>query len=131
MEEKFLYFAGIDGGAGAADATLDAGLFHSSRFAGVAPITTTTTGIYFQSGMYNTHQAGGAGDVITVTHANTTTTTGHRCKIIAQTMARALNAGPHVNGTVDVLDVDNDIYYDGFADIRNDAGFDIVITLDT
>ena len=131
MEEKYLYFAGIDGGGGSADASADAGCFPVSRFAGVSPISTTTTGIYFRSAMDNVDDSGGAGDLITVTHANTTTTTGHRCKIIAQAMARACNAHPHINGMVDVIDVDNDVYFDVIADIKDDAGFDIVITLDS
>jgi hypothetical protein len=44
--DKYLYFAGIDGGAGGADASADAGCFPVSRFAGVSPLTTTTTGIF-------------------------------------------------------------------------------------
>ncbi len=129
--DKFLYFAGIDGGAGGADASADAGLFPVSRFCGVSPISTTTTGIYFTSAFADTAPtAGDAGDLITVTHADTTTTTGHRCKLIARAVARACNAHPNTNGIVDVCDVDNDIYFDGFADIKDDSGFDIVITLD-
>jgi len=42
-----------------------------------------------------------------------------------------MNAQPHTNGIIDVLDVDNDIYFDGFADIKDDSGFDMVITLDS
>ena len=130
--EKFLYFAGIDGGAGGADASADAGCFPVSRFCGVVPLSTTTTAINFTSALCDVApHAGGGADYITITHANTTATTGHRCKLIAQAVARACNAHPNINGMVDVLDVDNDIYYDGFADIKGDSGFDIVITLDS
>ena len=128
--DKFLYFAGIDGGAGGADASADAGCFPVSRFAGVSPIGTTSTGIYFRSAKDDVDDSGGAGDRIRITHADTTTTTGHRCRLIARAVARAMNAQPHTNGMVDVLDVDNDIYFDGFADIKDDSGFDMVITLD-
>ena len=128
--EKFLYFAGIDGGAGDADASADAGCFPVSRFAGVSPVNITSTDIYFRSAKDDVDDSGGAGDRIRITHADTTTTTGHRCRLIARAMARAMNAQPHTNGMVDVLDVDNDIYFDGFADIKDDSGFDMVITLD-
>ena len=130
--EKFLYFAGIDGGAGGADASADACCYPVSRFCGVVPLSVTTTAINFTSSLADVApHAGGGADQIVITHANTTTTTGHRCKLIAQAMARACNAHPNINGMVDVLDVDNDIYYDGFADIKDDSGFDMVLTLDT
>lgn len=130
--EKYLYFAGINGGGGGADASQDAGCFPVSRFCGVVPLNTTTTAINFTSAKADVApHAGGAGDQIVVTHNNTTATTGHRCKIIARAMARAMNAHPNVDGMIDVCDVDNDIYYDGFHDIKDDTGFDIVITLDT
>ena len=129
--EKYVYFAGINGGGGGADASADAACFPVSRFAGVSPLTVTTTGIYFRSAMDNIDDSGGAGDIITVTHADTSASTGHRCKLIAAAMGRAMNAHPHTNGMVDVCDVDNDIYFDGFADIKDDSGFDIVITLDS
>lgn len=127
--DKFLYFAGVDGGGGAADGTGQGYLGKAENFRGVMPISTTTTGIYFDSGKESIGDDA-AVDLITVTHANTTTTTGHRCKAIARAMARACNASPHVNGIVDVCDVDNSIFYDGFEDIKADTGFDIVVTLD-
>ena len=129
--EKYLYFAGINGGAGGADASADAGCFPVSRFAGVSPVTVTTTRIYFRSAMDDVDDSGGAGDHIEVTHADTSASTGHRCKLISAAMGRAMNAQPHTNGMVVVCDVDNDIYFDGFADIKGDSGFDIVITLDS
>ena len=109
MKDTYLYFAGIDGGGGAADGTGQAYLGKAKNLRGVLPISTTTTGI---------------------THANTTTTTGHRCKLIARACAYAANATPHVNGIVDVLDHDNTIFYDGIKEISNDSGFDMVVTLD-
>jgi len=130
MKEKFLYFAGVNDGGGGADGTAQAGCFPVSRFCGVVPVSTTTTAILFRSAKDDVDDGGGAADKIVVTHNNTTTTTGHRCKLIARAVARAMNAQPHVNGMVDVCDVDNEIYYDGFAEIKSDTGFDIVITLD-
>ena len=130
--DTYLYFAGIDGGGGAADGTGQAYLGKAKNLRGVMPISTTTTGIYFNSGKESIGDDG-AVDLITITHANTTTTTGHRCKIIAKAIARACNATPHVNGIVDVMDVDNAIYFDGFLDIyqAGDSGFDMVVTLDS
>tara|TARA_R100000781_G_C3987145_1_gene95611 strand:+ start:67 stop:456 length:390 start_codon:yes stop_codon:yes gene_type:complete len=128
--DTYLYFAGIDGGGGAADGTGQAYLGKAKNLRGVLPISTTTTGIYFDSGKESIGDDA-AVDLITVTHANTTTTTGHRCKVIAKALAQAANATPHVNGVVDVIDVDNDIYFQGIREITDDSGFDIVVTLDT
>ena len=128
--DTYLYFAGEDGGGGAADGTGQAYLGKAKNLRGVLPISTTTTGIYFTSGKESIGDDA-AVDLITVTHADTTQTTGHRCKLIARAVARAANATPHVNGIVDVLDHDNNIFFDGIKDIRNDSGFDMVVTLDT
>ena len=131
MKDTYLYFAGIDGGGGAADGTGQAYLGKAKNLRGVLPISVTTTGVYFDSGKESVGDDA-AVDLITITHADTTQSTGHRCKLIAQACARAANAGPHVNGIVDVMDVDNSIYYDGFQDIyaAADSGFDMVVTLD-
>ena len=125
-----LYFAGEDGGGGAADGTGQAYLGKAKNLRGVLPISTTTTGIYFTSGKESVGDDA-AVDLITITHADTTQTTGHRCKLIARAVARAANATPHVNGIVDVLDHDNNIFFDGIKEIQNDSGFDMVVTLDT
>ena len=128
--DTYFYFAGIDGGGGAADGTGQAYLGKAKNLRGVLPISVTTTGIYFNSGKESIGDDA-AVDLITITHADTTQTTGHRCKLIARAVARAANATPHVNGIVDVLDHDNNIFYDGIKDIQNDSGFDMVVTLDT
>ena len=128
--DTYLYFAGIDGGGGAADGTGQAYLGKAKNLRGVLPISTTTTGIYFTSGKESIGDDA-AVDLITITHADTTQTTGHRCKLIARAVARAANATPHVNGIVDVLDHDNNIFFDGIKEIQNDSGFDMVVTLDT
>ena len=131
MKDTYLYFAGVDGGGGAADGSEQAYLGKAKNLRGVLPISTTTTGIYFTSGKEGVGD-NAAVDLITITHADTTTTSGHRCKLIAKAIARACNATAHVNGIVDVMDVDNGIYYDGFLDIyqAGDSGFDMVVTLD-
>ena len=131
MKETYLYFAGIDGGGGAADGTGQAYLGKAKNLLGVMPIATTTTGIYFKSGKESSNQDDAATDVITITHADTTTTTGHRCKLIARACVYAANATPHVNGIVDVLDHDNNIFYDGIKTIQGDTAFDMVVTLDS
>ena len=134
LNENYLYFAGIDGGGGDADASADAGCWACSRLTGVSPIIATTTGIYFKSALADTApHAGGAGDLVTITHANKTGTdeTGHRCKLVAKAIAEACNAKPNQPGMVTVLDADNDIYFGDIATIKGDSGFDMVITLDT
>jgi len=127
--ENYLYFGT---GAGA-NATGEAGLYPASSFIGVEPASATTTKIFFKSPI-NNYEVAYAGDVLTVTHADTHATAGsyHRCKIIAQACAEAANAGPHSNGkSISVIDVDNGVYFGGIADIKNDASFGIAITLDS
>ena len=128
--DNLLYFAGINGGGGGADGALDAAMFKASDFSCVVPVDTTTTAIVFKA-----DDDKGAGDdkkidAIFVTHADETngaTKVGHRCRKIAHAMCQAVNAGPHVNGMVDVVDVDNDIYFGEFKTIKDDSGFDIQI----
>ena len=134
LKENYLYFAGVDGGGGAADGTGQAGCWACSRLAGVSPITATTTGIYFYSALKDvTAEGGGAGDLITITHADTTGSglAGHRCRPIAQAVAEACNVKPHNPGMVTVLDDDNSIYFSTIDNIKGDSGFDMVITLDS
>ena len=126
--EHYLYFAEGNG----ADAAGDAVMFPVSRFRSVEPISATTTGIWFQSGIG--HSNAGGGDLITVTHADTHETAGsyHRAKLIAEMMAEYANPAPHKAGqTFTIIDADEAVYANGIDGIVNDSGFDIVITLDT
>ena len=102
--EKYLYFADGNG----ANLTTEAYTAPASAIAGVVPESTVTTVIYFNKnvGVDNLESK----DAITLTHDNTTNTTGHRVKDIARAIAEAANAGPHVNGVVDVVDLDNSIF---------------------
>jgi hypothetical protein len=126
--ENMLYFA--EGGA--ANATTEAACYPASSFTGVAPISTTTTRIYFESPINDVDSGGGAGDYIEVTHNNTTASTGHRCQIIAKAMAEAVNAGPHMHGVmIDVLDFDNAIYFSGLKALSSDTSFGISVNLDS
>lgn len=125
--DNLLYFAGINGGGGGADAELDAGLFRARDFACVVPVEATKTAIIFKA-----DDGADAGDdrkidAVIVTHTDRTVTFGHRARQIAEAMCHAVNAGPHVNGMVDVVDVDNDIYFSNFEDVSSDSGFDIQI----
>ena len=127
--ENYLYFGTGDGAA----ATLDGTMWKVSNLIGVEPESATTTRIYFRSSNNDT-DAGVVGDYVEVTHADTHATAGsyHRCKIIAQAVAEAANAGPHSKGGLtSVIDVDNSIYFGGIADIIGDASFGITILLDT
>ena len=129
--EHYLYFA--EGGG--ADATTEAVCYPASRFVGVEPISATTTGIYFESPVGDVDGGGGAGDLITVTHADTHDTAGsyHRAKLIAEAMAEAVNrTGPSVEGKMtSIIDADNDVYFGEIATIVNDASFGIAVTLDS
>ena len=125
--EHYLYFA--EGGG--ADASTEAVCYRASRFTGVEPITATTTGIYFESPRNDLDEGGGVGDLITVTHADTTGSAGiyHHAKLIAEEMAEVLNSGPHANGkTTSVIDLDNSIYFGRLATIGITG---IVVSLDS
>ena len=128
--ENYLYF----GEGGGANATTEAALYPASRFIGVEPSSATTTRIFFESPVGDVDGGGGVGDYVEVTHDDTHETAGsyHRCKIIAQAMAEAVNAGPHANGgLISIIDVDNGVYFGGIADIIGDASFGITVNLDS
>ena len=128
--EHYLYFA--EGGG--ADATTEAVCYPASRFVGVEPLTATTTGIYFESPVGDVDGGGGAGDLITVTHADTHATSGsyHRAKLIAEAMAEAVNQGPHATGKMtSIIDADNGVYFGQIETIIDDASFGIAVTLDS
>ena len=128
--EHYLYFAE---GAGA-DAAGDAVMFPVSRFIGVEPITSTTTGIYFRSALGDVDGGGGSGDLITVTHADTHETSGsyHRAKLIAEAMCDLANATPHKAGVMTtVIDMDTGSHFAPIDAIKSDASFGIAITLDS
>ena len=103
--KKFMYF----GTGGAADGTGQAAAYEAGKLVGVIPLTTTTTGVYFERNIGEFDNRSGR-DKITLTHDNTTNTTGHRCKDIGKAMAEAANAGPHVDGMTDVVDLDTSVY---------------------
>ena len=128
--ENYLYF----GEGGGADATTEAALYPASRFIGVEPASATTTRIFFESPIGDVDGGGGVGDYVEVTHADThdTASSYHRCKIIAQAMAEAVNAGPHTDGKlISIIDADNGVYFGGIAGIIGDASFGITVNLDT
>ena len=98
--KKFLYFADGNG----ANLTSEAYVCEASQIKGIFPVSTTSTGIMV-------HKSDENMDKLVLTHDNKTTTTGHRCREIAIAIAGAANAGPHTDGIVDVVDLDNGIYY--------------------
>ena len=117
--ENYIYFSDGDG----ADATGDAGMWAASNFIGVSPLSTTTTGVYFagQTGV------GDAPDLITLTHADETTTTGHHVQTIAKALAELLNAGPHAGGsTLTAVDLTNSVKAEGLSGITG-----VAITIDS
>jgi|TARA_R110000824_G_scaffold159956_1_gene334552 hypothetical protein len=128
--ENYLYF----GEGGGANATTECALYKASSFIGVEPASATTTRIFFESPINDNHATAVVGDYVEVTHADThaTASSYHRCKIIAQAMAEAVNAGPHADGKlISIIDADNGVYFGGIADIIGDASFGITVNLDT
>ena len=128
--EHYLYFA--EGGG--ADASTEAICYPASRFVGVEPLTATTTGIYFESAVGDVDGGGDAGELITVTHADTHATAGsyHRSKLIAEAMCEAVNQGPNARGKMtSIIDMDTGTHFGAIATIKDDASFGIAVTLDT
>jgi len=103
--EKFLYFADGNG----ANATTEAYTCAASDIVGLIPEATTETCLYISRANAVDNVEGR--DKIVFTHDNTTNTSGHRIKDISKAIAECSNAGPHVNGMVDVVDLDNSLFY--------------------
>ena len=99
---KFLYFNGNSA------ATTGGYSCEADHIKSIEPETTETTVIYV-------NRAENCVDRITLTHDNTTTTTGHRCQDIAKAIASAATSWPHHNGMVDVVDRYNSIYLDNLS----------------
>lgn len=108
--KKFMYFAEGNGAA----ASTDAAAYEAGKLVGVIPLTTTTSAAYFERNLGEWDNKSGR-DKITFTHDNTTDTTGHRCKDIGRALAEAANAGPHVNGMTDVVDLDNSLFINNLS----------------
>jgi len=119
--ERYLYFADGNG----ANLTTEAYTAPASAIAGVVPESTTTTIVYINKDAGIDNLAGK--DTITLTHDNTTNTTGHRVKDISRAVAEAANAGPNTNGVVDIVDLDNGIFYNNLSFVTGVAvAFDVV-----
>jgi len=102
--KRYLYFADGNG----ANATNEAYTANAENVTSVQPISVNTTAIYVA-------QTEDMEDKIILTHDDTSATTGHRAREIAIAVAEACNAGPHQNGVVDMVDLDNSLYYAGTA----------------
>jgi len=113
--KKFMYFADGNG----ANLSGEAYVAEAGSVSSIVPVTTTTTAVYFK-------KSDETRDKIVFTHDNTTDTTGHRCKDIGKAIAECSNAGPHTNGMVDVVDLDNSIYYGNLSFVTA-----LAVTLDT
>jgi len=118
--KKFMYFST----GGAADGTGQAAAYEAGRLVGVIPLTVTTTGAYFRRNITEWDSKGGR-DKIVFTHDDTTNGVGHRCKDIGKALAEAANAGPHMNGMTDVVELDTSVFLNNLKFITAAA-----ITLD-
>ena len=91
-----------------ANASGEAYACEASDVSAIKPETTTSTVLYV-------NRSDVSKDRIEFTHDNTTTTTGHRCREIAKAFAEAANGGPHVNGMIDIADLDNSLFYSNLS----------------
>ena len=124
--ENYLYFADADG----EDATGDCGLYAASRFIGVSPVSVTTTAIFWEGAM----GTGDAFEVVTLTHADTTTTAddgpslvGHHSRIIANAIAMALlPSNKQTAGMTTMVDLTNVVKFQGLELVTG-----VAITIDS
>ena len=84
--KKFLYFAT----GGGANLTEESYIAEAESVSCVVPLNATTTSVYFTKTDENK-------DKISIVHDDTTTTTGHRCREIAEAIATAANSSPNIN----------------------------------
>jgi len=119
MKENYLFFADGDG----VDATGDAGMYAASKFLGASAANATTTNLHFEG-------ATGVGDgdeLVVLTHADGTTTTGHKVKDLGKALAALLTAHPHSTGKIiSVVDLTNSVKAAGFDGVTG-----VAITVDS
>tara|TARA_R110002012_G_scaffold20814_1_gene73452 strand:+ start:768 stop:1127 length:360 start_codon:yes stop_codon:yes gene_type:complete len=119
MKDNYLFFADGDG----VDATGDAGMYAASKFLGASAANATTTDLFFEG-------ATGVGDgaeKVTLTHADGTTTTGHKVKDLGKALAALLTAHPHSTGKIiNVVDLTNSVTAAGFEGVTG-----VAITIDS
>ena len=96
-----------------------------SKLAGVEATSDTTTTVAFEGGTNKQD----APTIVKFTHGNTTTTSGHRIKIIAKVIAEGCNEGRHA--MVTIADLYNDKFHQGLYEIYDDPGFEVTITTDS
>ena len=118
--KKFMYF----GTGGAADGTGQAAAYEAGKLVGVIPIDVNNTAAYFERNLGEWDNKSGR-DKIVFTHDDTTDGVGHRCKDIGKAFAEAANAGPHVDGMTDVVDLDNSIFLNNLSFVTA-----VAVTLD-
>ena len=126
MLQNYLYFSTGDG----ANASAKVACVPCSKVTGVFPdgnITGVKTTISFE-GPTNVQDRG---EYIAVTHSNNSGSTGHDTLNISRAIAEACNSGPHTNGPITIIDLDNNIFYDSLNYLRNDSNLDLQIQLDT
>ena len=97
--KKFLYFAT----GGGANLTEESYIAEAESVSCIVPLNATTTSVYFTKTDENK-------DKISIVHDDTTTTTGHRCREIAEAIATAANSSPNIN-MVSVIDLDNNVFF--------------------
>ena len=111
---KFLYFADGNG----ANLTEEAYVAEAESVSCVIPLNKTTTSVYFT-------KTDESKDKITLTHGDTTATTGHRCRDIAKAIATAVNSNPH-SIMVDIVDLDNNKFFGNLSFV---TGIDVTLNL--
>ena len=119
MKENYLYFADADG----EDATGDCGMYPASKFLGASAANATTTNLHFEGGT----GVGDGSELVVLTHADGTVTTGHKVLDLGRSLAALLTAHPHGGGKlISVVDLTNSVKAEGFSGVTG-----VAITIDS
>tara|TARA_Y100000361_G_C10893008_1_gene205108 strand:+ start:118 stop:510 length:393 start_codon:yes stop_codon:yes gene_type:complete len=130
MLQNYLYFSTGDG----VNATAEVACIPCSKIRGVFPdgnVSGVKTTIAYEGTTNDTASGTHVGEFVAVTHSNNSGSTGHDARNIARAVSEACNSGPHTNGPITIIDLDNNIYYDSLNYLRNDSNLDLQIQLDT
>ena len=119
MKENYLFFAD-DGGY---DQTGDCGMYAASKFLGASAANATTTNLHFEGAT----GVGDASELVVLTHADGTVTTGHKVLDLGRALAELLTAHPHSKGKIiNVVDLTSGVKAKGFTGVTG-----VAITIDS
>ena len=119
MKENYLFFAD----ACSYDQTGDCGMYAASKFLGASAANATTTNLHFEGAT----GVGDASELVVLTHADGTVTTGHSVLDLGRSLAALLTAHPRGDGKIiNVVDLTSGVKANGFEAVTG-----VAITIDS